>query len=70
MIFIKDFLVLSLSGLEIKSGLVWKPGVIWGLLLVMTQTAQTMMMPTQMTITVAMVGTIMFRSNHSGKPGN
>ena len=66
----KDFLALNLSGLEIKSGLVWKPGVIWGLLLVMTQTAQTMIMPTQMTITVAMVGTIMFRSNHSGKPGN
>ena len=36
----------------------------------MTQTAQTMMIPTHMTMTVAMVGTIMFKSNHSGSPGN
>ena len=35
-----------------------------------TQTAQTMMIPTHMTMTVAMVGTIMFKSNHSGSPGN
>lgn len=70
MIIIKDFLhLVYLSGLEIKSLLVSKPGVIWGLLLVMTQTAQTMIMPTQMTITVAMVGTMIFKSNHSGKPG-
>ena len=36
----------------------------------MTQTAQTMIMPTQITITVAIVGTMMFKSSHSGSPGN
>jgi len=36
----------------------------------MTQTAHTIIMPTHMTITVAIVGTIIFKSIHSGSPGN
>ena len=51
-------------------GLNYQPGVICGRLLVMTQTAQTIIIPTHMTMTVAIVGTIMFKSSHSGSPGN
>ena len=58
------------KAMTIISKVDFQPGVIWGRLLVMTQTAQTMIMPTQMTITVAIVGTMMFKSNHWGIPGN
>ena len=47
----------------------FKPGVICGCFLLVTAT-QITKTPTQMTITVAATGTIMFRSTHGGNPGN
>ena len=47
----------------------FKPGVIWGCFRLVTATQMTRT-PTQMTITVAATGTIMFRSTHGGSPGN